>query len=39
MRANEKKGGDSLGDSEIEQALSVSAPRDKDLLTQKAKNE
>ena len=39
MRANEKTGGDSLGDSKIKQALSVSAPRDKGLLTQKAKNE
>lgn len=39
MRTNEKKGGDSLGDSKIKQALSVSAPRDKALSTQKAKNE
>lgn len=39
MRTNEKKGGDSLGDSKIKQALSASAPRAEDLLTQKAKNE
>ena len=39
MRANEKKGGDSLGDSKIKQALSVSVPWDEGLLTQKAKNE
>lgn len=39
MRANEKKGGDSLGDSKIKQALSVSSPCAEDLSTQKVKNE
>lgn len=39
MRTNEKKGGDSLGDSKMKQALNASVPRDERLSTQKVKNE
>lgn len=39
MRTNEKKGGDSLGDSKIKHALNASAPRAEGLSTQKVKNE
>jgi len=39
MRTNEKKGGDSLGDSKMKCHANTRVPRDERLSTQKVKNE